>query len=209
MLIATEIPVDVLAGGGCVGTQSSTAGELLAQISDMPVSAWTAVLLDSISPGELPSWDLPAYLTVCGRVQAWAAARLTDAVSELVSRPDVDRADFDIALALREPVGAAQRRIWHASRLQRLPETMRLFRGGEMSARHAEAMVESTAGVDDPELAGEVERRALLSLAGKTAAELRKHARRILTRLDPEGAEQRARAARDDADVSSSRQQMG
>ena len=38
-------------------------------------------------------------------------------------------------------------------------------------------------------------------LAGKTAAELRKHARRILTRLDPEGAEQRAREARAGADV--------
>ena len=37
--------------------------------------------------------------------------------------------------------------------------------------------------------------------AGKTATELRKHARRILTRLDPETAERRAAAAREDADV--------
>src|SRR5581483_6876424 len=52
-----------------------------------------------------------------------------------------------------------------------------------------------------PTLVGEVERRALRCAAGKTATELRKHTRRILTRLDPESAERRAVAARDDADV--------
>src|SRR4051812_11252646 len=104
MLMATEIPIDLLADGGCAGTRSSTAGELLARVSDAPVGAWTAVLLDGIDAADLPSWDLPAYLTVCGRVQAWAASLVTEGVAELASRSDVDRADFEIALALREPV---------------------------------------------------------------------------------------------------------
>jgi hypothetical protein len=103
---------------------------------------------------------------------------------------------------MSEPIGAAQRRIWRAKRLCRLlPATMQLFRVGDLSQRHAEGMVDALGGVDDPELAGEVEARALRRRAGKTASELRKHARRILTRLDPSGTEDRARAARELADV--------
>lgn len=201
MIVGTAFPVELLNDGGYIGVQSSCVGELLAQAADAPVGAWTALLLDGIDPAELSSCDLVTYVKVRGRVQAWSAALLADGVAELASRPEVDRPDFEVAVALAEPVGAAQRRIWHARRLRRLPETMRRHRQGDLSERHAIGMVEATARVDDPDLAGEVERRALRSLTGKTASELRKHARRILTRLDPDGAQERARAARDEADV--------
>jgi hypothetical protein len=202
MMMTTECPIDLLCADVFPGVVGTATGELLREVADMPTGAWTAVLLDGVDPAGLPSWDLPAYLTVCGRVQAWAAAMLTTGVAELASRAEVDGADKEVAVALGEPLGAAQRRIWFASRLRRrLPETMRRFRFGDLSQRHAEAMVEVTAPVDDPELAAEVERRALGSLAGKTANGLRKHARRILTRLDPDGVQDRARAARAQADV--------
>jgi hypothetical protein len=202
MIVGTEFPVELFAGGACIGPQSSSVGEMLAQVADAPVGAWTAVLLDGIDPAGLSSWDLAVYVKVRGRVQSWAAALLSDGVAELASRADVDRPDFEVSLALAEPVGASQRRIWQAKRLRRLlPETRRLFGQGDLSERHAIGMVEATGPVNDPELAGEVEQRALRSLAGKTATELRKHARRILTRLDPHGAQERAGAARDEADV--------
>jgi hypothetical protein len=65
-----------------------------------------------------------------------AAARVTDGVAELAARPGGFGADKEVALALREPVGAAQRRIHHARRLHRLlPTTRRLFRWGAISAK--------------------------------------------------------------------------
>jgi hypothetical protein len=201
MMMTTECPVDLFTTDVTPGEVGTTTGELLREVADMPTGAWTAVLLDGINPTELPAWDLPAYLTVCGRVQSWAAAMLTDGVAELASRPDVEGPDMEVAVALAEPVGVAQRRIWCASRLRRrLPQTMRRFRYGDLTQRHAEAMVEVTATVDR-ELAAEVEQRALASVVGKTANGLRKHARRILTRLDPEGVQARAREARSRADV--------
>ena len=55
---------------------------------------------------------------------------------------------------MREPVGAAQRRIHHARRLRRLlPTTQRLFRWGAISEKQADAMVEATSSVEDAELA--------------------------------------------------------
>jgi hypothetical protein len=167
MMMMTECPVDVFCGDVFTGVVGTATGELLREVADTPVGAWTAVLLDGVDPAGLPSWDLPAYLTVCGRLQAWVAAMLTDGVAELASRADVDGVDKEVAVALGEPVGVAQRRIWYARRLRRwLPETMRRFRFGDLSQRHAEAMVEVTAPVD-AELAGEVERRALASLTGR------------------------------------------
>jgi hypothetical protein len=202
MQIMTEVPTDLFAGVVHLGIHGTPVGELLAQVADAPAGAWTAVMLDGADPTSLRSAELPAYLSACARVQAWAAARLTEGVAEIASRRDIDGVDVEVAIALAEPIGAAQRRIWHAKRLRRLlPATMELFKVGDLSQRHAEAMVDALRGVDDPELAKQVEGRALARLGRKTAAELRKHARRILTRLDPAGAEERARAARDQADV--------
>jgi uncharacterized protein DUF222 len=107
-------------------------------------------------------------------------------------------------LALREPVGAAQRRIHHAKRLCRmLPTTRRLFRRGAISEKQADAIVEATSTVDDTDLATAVEDKVLTSAGAlaKTARELGRAARQALTRLDPEGAQARARAVRNEADV--------
>jgi hypothetical protein len=119
-------------------------------------------------------------------------------------RPGGFGADKEVALALREPVGAAQRRIHHARRMQRLlPTTRRLFREGAISQRQADAIVEATSGVADAELAAAVEDKVLTApgALARTARELARSARQALTRLDPVGAEERARAARQCADV--------
>src|ERR1044072_5082229 len=109
--------------------------------------------IDDIDPATLSDGDLPAYLRASARVQAWAAARLADAVAELASRPGGFGADKEVALALREPVGAAQRRIHYAKRLRRcLPATRRLFRRGDLTDKHVDAIVDATATVRDPDL---------------------------------------------------------
>jgi len=64
-------------------------------------------------------------------------------------------------------------------------------------------MVEATSSVEDAELATAVEDKVLTApgALAKTARELARAARQALTRLDPAGAEDRARAARQQADV--------
>src|SRR4051794_7733617 len=137
-------------------------------------------------------------------MQAWAAARVSDGGAELASRTGDFGPGKDIGMALREPVGAAQRCIHHAKRLrQMLPRTRCLFRSGAINAKQAEAIVEATSGVKDRDLATAVEDKVLASpgALAKTASELKRTARQALTRLDPEGEQDRARAARQEADV--------
>jgi hypothetical protein len=203
MFLTVDCP-DELFTDGLIPAAMTGAGVRLEAVEDVPAGPWLAAVLDSTDPRQLSEWDLPAYLRAGARMQAWAAARVSDGVAELASRPGGFGADKEVALALREPVGAAQRRIHHACGLRRLlPTTRRLFRSGAISEKHADAIVEATSGVEDAELATAVEDKVLTSQSAlaKTARELARAARQALTRLDPAGAEDRARAARQEADV--------
>src|SRR3954464_2277599 len=157
MYLTIECPDELFTDVALPGVMTGRGVQLEA-VEEVPAGPWLAALLDRVEPRQLSEWDLPAYLRACARVRDWAAARLSDGVAELASRPGGFGADKEVALALREPVGAAQRRIHHAKRLRRLlPTTRRLFRWGELSERHVDVMVEATATVDDPALAAAVE----------------------------------------------------
>ena len=135
-------------------------------------------------------------------MQAWAAAQLAPGVAELASRPDAVGADKDIAFALREPLGAAQRRIWWGKRLRRLlPRIWRAMAAGDLTERHVSRLIDVTSGIDDAELMAKIEERVLPHAATKTPDELARIARDALKRLDPGGTQRRAKAARDQADV--------
>jgi hypothetical protein len=193
MTTAFDLPVLMTAQGAALETMES-----------VPAGPWLAATLDDIDLKRLSEWDLPAYLRAAARVQAWAAALLSDAIAEMASREDGFGADKEVALALREPVGAAQRRVHYAKRLRRLlPETRRLFLRGDLPEKHVTALIDATGDVHDPALVAAVEDRVLGSQGAlaKTARELHRAARRALTRLDPAGAQDRARAAREEADV--------
>src|SRR4051812_39680381 len=178
MMMMTEAPDELFVDVKPSAATRAT-GEVLGRVCDLPVGPWTAVLLAEVDVSKLTSWELPVYLTACARLQAWAAGLGAGGVLELSSRPDVVGVDKEVALALSEPVGVAQQRIAQLRRMRRLlPETWSRFRYGELSQKHAEKMVEAINGVDDPKLAAEVEERSFRSLGQKTAAELRKHARR-------------------------------
>jgi hypothetical protein len=188
---------------GCAMPPAVTLdGELLGALDEAPAGPWLAEMLDGVDRSRLTTFELPTYLRMCARMQAWAAAQLAAGVAELASRPDAIGPDKDIALALREPVGAAQRRIWWCKRLRRLlPGIWRRMAAGDLSERHVIRLVEVTATVDDPELMAKIEERLLPAVGTKTADELARVARDALKRLDPTGVQRRAKAARAEADV--------
>src|SRR3954452_3072381 len=203
MYLTIECP-DVLFTDVALPGVMTGRGVQLEAVEEVPAGPWLAAVLDCIDPRSLSEWDLPAYLRGCARVQAWAAARLSDGVAELASRPGGFGADKEVALALREPVGAVQKRIHHAKRLRRmLPTTRQLFRSGALNEKQADAIDEATSGVQDAGLAAAVEDKVLTSqrALAKTARELARAARQALTRLDPDGEHERSRAAREQADV--------
>jgi hypothetical protein len=78
-----------------------------------------------------------------------------------------------------------------------------LFRRGDLTDSHVDALVDATASVRDPDLLAAVEDKVLTAprALAKTGTELRRDVRTALTRLDPDGVQDRARAAREQADV--------
>ena len=203
MYLTVECPDRLFADVALPGVMTNRGVQLEA-VEEEAAGPWLAAVLDCIDPKSLSEWDLPAYLRACARMQAWAAARMSDGIAELASRPGGFGADKEVSLALREPVGNVQKRIHHAKRLRSiLPTTRQLFRSGELNEKQADAIVEATSGVNDADLAAAVEEKVLTShgALAKTARELARAARHALTRLDPEGEQERARAKRDEADV--------
>jgi len=203
MYLTTEAPDELLCDGTIPGAFTGD-GCILEAVEEVPAGPWLAVVVDSIDAARLTSWEMPAYLRACARVEAWAAALKTGAVAEMAGRSDLSGPDKEIAQALREPVGAAQTRVHFSRRLLRLlPQTWRLFRHGELTEKQAMAVAKGALGCDDPETLAKVEERVFgrLGARSKTPEELRREARQALNRLDPEGAQQRSRAARDQADV--------
>src|SRR4051812_7451854 len=133
-------------------------GAALESMEHVPAGPWLADAIDDIDVTSLSDWDLPAYMRAGTRVQAWAAAKLSDGIAELASREGGFGADKEVALALRGRVGAAQRRVHYARRLRRLlPETRRLFVRGDLPEKHVHAVIEATCGVTDPALLSAVE----------------------------------------------------
>jgi hypothetical protein len=206
MMMSVECP-DVLFAEVQVATAMTGVGARLEAIEDEPAGPWLAAFVGSIDRSKLTEWELPAYLRAAARVQAWSSSLLMEGVAELESRAQAIGAEFgadkEVALALREPVGTAQRRIWQAKRLRRLPTLRRLFAAGTVSEKQVAEFIEATGRVQDPQLLAQVEQTVLCrdGALAKTGRELRRAARQALTRLDPAGAQRRAREARQDADV--------
>ena len=102
MFLTVDCP-DALFTDGLIPAVMTGDGVRLEAVEDVPAGPWLAAVLDGIDPTSLSEWDLPAYLRACARMQAWAAARVSDGVAELAARPGGFGADKEVALALREP----------------------------------------------------------------------------------------------------------
>jgi hypothetical protein len=203
-MLMTEAPWELFAEDGIMVPAVGTVdGELLARVGAVPAGPWLAVLIGEVDRTRLTPFDLPSYLTACQRLRNWVDAQLCAGVAELAARPGPTGPDKETALALKEPVGASQTRIWQAMRVTRwLPRVWRRWADGDLSDRHVQRLLEATAPVEDPEMMAKVEDRVLDHAVDKTAAELARYARRTVERLDPDAAQRRARDARDKAGVS-------
>jgi Domain of unknown function (DUF222) len=201
MMMMTEAPADLF-DVFAVGPGTTLDGELLGRLNDAPAGAWQAVMLESIDVEALTAEDLLEFLRATGRMIAWVAAMQVRAVARLTRLRGPASAAVELGCALREPLGAAQRRVHYASTLvRRLPATLAAMARGALSAAHADKLVDAVSGVQDPDVVAEVERRSLASAAGKTAKELGRYARDLVKTLDPAGVQKRNREARDTADV--------
>jgi len=201
MMLMTECPVfpqSIPVAPGC----TTLDGQVLENLLDERPGPWLAVLLAEVDPAKLTSLELPGYLQAWQTLANWAEANLTAGVAELARRPDVHIPDKEVALALCEPAGSASRRVWAALAVTgRLPKIWRAFRAGRLTRKHVEEFVKATARVTDPDVLDAAQDRVLARAGGKTPDELRRHARDVINKLDPAGAQQRATDARATADV--------
>src|SRR2546423_11930072 len=106
MILSTDAPDELLYDGVIPGAFTGD-GCMLENVEEVPTGPWLAIVVDSIDPSRLTSWELPAYLRACARVEAWAAARKTAAVAEVAGRPEAAGPGKGVAVWVAEPVGAA------------------------------------------------------------------------------------------------------
>jgi hypothetical protein len=112
--------------------------------------------------------------------------RAFDAAYPASAEAFADRARrAELACALRLPERTAENLMGEARGLvERLPATLAALSQGLFSYRHAQAMVDETAGLSDADTAA-VERLALGSAATQTASRFTRSVRRLRERRDP------------------------
>src|SRR3954447_22248834 len=135
MMMIEVIPQEFF-DGVPVPAAVSLDGELMSALDEAPAGSWLAQLLEGVDVSALTTFELHTHLRMCSRLQAWSAAQLAAGVAELASRPDAIGPDKDVAFALREPVGAAERSVWLLEPLGRLvPGGVRGNAAGDLTER--------------------------------------------------------------------------
>jgi hypothetical protein len=107
----------------------------------------------------------------------------------------------EVALTLRISYDLAATRLRHASRLINcFGNTFALLQAGQISSRHASALLDLTAKLD-PQVAAAVEKDVLEKAASQTPADFRRAVRRAVAKLDAREAEQKHEDAAEDRRV--------
>ncbi len=185
----------------------------------LPGSAGLAAWLDQSDPAGTSDYDLPAVAAGWRRVAAWAQAREFAAIAQIAARsaarndktgleedgrpsavtPD---AAAQVGLALALSPGTAEWWTGQAVTLTwRLPATGAALAAGEIDAYRARLITEATSLLDE-DTARAVENDVLPGAGELTYAQLRARLRRAVIIADPEGAEDRRKAAERRARVS-------
>lgn len=183
-------------------------------VSVTPGSA-TAKVLAQLDPGRLSQAGRVDALVGLERLKAWAAALQTRMMIALVDDPctgsvapklDRDWAKEDVRACLGESAIGANARIRTATELMhRLPATLAALETGRITARHAQAVVDTTQVLDD-EPARQIE-QAVLPASSQigdpvpTMTAFRTRLRRARLKSDPRTAEEQAARAAEDRDV--------
>jgi hypothetical protein len=175
----------------------------------------TAGVLAQLDPDRLSQAGRVDALVGLERLQAWAAALQARIIAALIDEPHPDSpapgldrgwVKEDVKTALAESITGAQARIHTATDLvHRLPHTLTALQEGRLSARHANAVVD-TVRVLDAAAAREVEAAVLpepeqLSDPAPTMASFRRKLRRSAIKADPRSAAEKAARAAEDRDV--------
>jgi hypothetical protein len=188
--------------------EGSTTRLSLAELAAAPVSSETLADLESYASVSLPDDEQVLFMRACQRAASHFEGLRLLSVASLSS--SVDESDtlesaglaVEVAIALRISIGAADHEIHRARRLSgHLHQTLAATIAGDITYRHAGAMVSATNHVDDPQTLAEVETRVLARAGRKTPGELSSHALRVIASVDPDGFERRHLALRRNADV--------
>jgi hypothetical protein len=188
--------------------EGSTTRLSLAELAAALVSAEMLADLESYASVSLPDPEQVLFMRACQRAASHFEGLRARSVASLSA--SVDSSDTlesaglaaEVSVALRISIGAADHEIHRARRLSRhLTQTLAATIAGDLTYRHASAMVSATNHVDDPQTLAEVETRVLARAARKTPGELSSHALRVLASVDPDGFDRRHQALRRSADV--------
>jgi hypothetical protein len=188
--------------------ESSATRLSLRDLAAMPVSAATLADLESYASESLPDTEQVLFMRACQRaashfegLRVCSVARVAATVAETDTLECAGLA-AEVSVALRLSIGAADHEIHRARRLSGpLAETLAVTITGELTYRHAAAMVTATNHIDNPDTLAEVQTRVLARATTKTPGELSSHALRVIAAVDPEGFETRHRALRRTADI--------
>jgi hypothetical protein len=153
-----------------------------------------------IAVDRLIAW---AHATQARLLAAMAGDQFPDALAPKLEREWVTE---DVRAALGESARGARARLREATELvHRLPETLSALQAGRITARHAHALVDTTAVLDDA-AAREIQAAVLPDPARTDApvpdmAAFRRKLRRASIAADPAGAADKAARAAEDRDV--------
>ena len=172
--------------------------------------------VDTADPAGLSDAQLIDAMVGFGRQAAWAQARQARIVAEFARRRPPDAKDLagtdrtcaaspyapdEVGLALRLSRWSATGRIAQSRELvERLPETLALWEAGRLDERRVTAICDATRNLP-VETARAVQERVLPRAPEQTLSQLRAALARAVIAADPDGAEQRHKAARRDRRV--------
>src|SRR6195952_4067355 len=165
-------------------------------------AACLAQLVPSVSLLEVLDYLTPAMLEVDGQIDALVAverhigllqARSVELLASL-DAADTSKDGFtrdNVAAALRVPPGSMRTKMTAASDLTgRLPATLDLLRGGEISLRHATDLADATRSLT-PESATVVETAVLERAPEQTATQFRASVKRAVLRVSSPAEEEK------------------
>lgn len=188
----------------------------LSVAEEMPAGAALHRELERLSREPLDAGSAVRLHALWAKLEAHIAAQkmlaVADAVfgvrDQLLQPASVDEAEMlaaqEIACATRVSYPTARNQVALVHRIgQSLPACWEAMDHGELSFPHVKAIERATENCS-PRIAEMVSARVvpLAIERGWTAAETGKHARKLVIALDPEGAADRAKEAKDAADVS-------
>jgi len=181
------------------GAEPARAGRpLLAALDDMAPGPDLAALLESVDEADLDDFTILEVLAAWERVALWAQAGSARVLAEMLERTRGSSRHEFVADAVAARLGTtrhgAAQLVTVAHGTARLPEVAGALAAGVVDRRKAEALVDAGRLPDDHRR--EVVATVLPDVERLTVPQIRARMRRAEIAVDPDGADERRRAAR-------------